>query len=435
MTAGGRKLSLFDLLCLGVNAIVGSGIYLLPGKLAALLGPASILAFLVTGLLSTLIALSFAEVSGRFDRSGGPYVYAREAFGAPVGYLVGWTCWAAAVMSWAAVTRGLLFQLASIHPFFTSPGVPPTLAATSIILLTTINILGVKPGAITTDILTVAKLLPLGLLLVIGLASLSSTRLIPFAPQGYQGLSQASFIAFFAFQGFEVVPVPAGDSTNPTRDAPLAVLISVGVATLLYMAIQLTAVATTPHLAGHGEPLTAMARQLLGPAGALLIAIAAVVSMFGFNAGVALAAPRYLEALATDKLLPAPLAQRHPQRHTPQAAILLTSFATLLLTLGLDFTRLVDLSVIFVAVQYLSTTASVPVLRRRLARKSSTFALPAGPLIPLAGFLAVTALIGSRLMAQDDGRKLILQFAALSALGLVAALPTWIARHLSSPKG
>jgi amino acid transporter len=425
----GRKLTLVDLLCLGVNAIVGSGIFLLPGKLAGLLGPASVLAFAVTGLLSALIALSFAEVSSRFDRSGGPYVYAREAFGGPTGYVVGWTCWAAAVMSWAAVTRGMMMQAATFYPALGGETLAPAVGCATIIALALINTAGVKPGAIVTDVLTVAKLLPLLVLLAVGVSSMSTTRLAPFAPMGFGELPRATFLAFFAFQGFEVVPVPAGDSARPTRDAPLAVLVSVVVATLLYMALQLSAVATTPGIAGHAQPLTAMAMQLLGPAGATMVALAALVSMLGFNAGVALAAPRYIEALSLDGYLPTALGRRHERRDTPQAAILATSGAAAVLTVVLDFTQLVDLSVIFVAVQYLSTTAAVPVLRARRHSPPAKVTLPAGPALPAAGFLAVAMLVALRIGEQSDGPALLLHFGALVAVGVVVALPTVLRRR------
>lgn len=429
MSAERSKLSLFDLLCLGVNAIVGSGIYLLPGQLASLLGPASVLAFGTCGLLSTLIALSFAEVAGRFDRSGGPYVYARAAFGGLVGYMVGWTCWAAAVMSWAAVTRGLLLQLAIFFPSLAAGWPIPVVGTLSIALLAAINIAGVKPGALTTDVLTGAKLLPLLVLLVVGLFSFSTVRLSPFAPQGLGQLPQATFLAFFAFQGFEVVPVPAGDSRHPRRDAPLAVLVSVAAATVLYMAIQLIASATTPELAGSKQPLAAMAQHLLGPAGAQMVALAAIVSMFGFNAGVALAAPRYVEALAQDGYMPAAFGLRHARRGTPGAAILLTSGAAAALTIFLDFSRLVDLSVVFVAVQYLSTTLAVPFLRKRAPDLPRGYTLPFGPLLPLAGFAAVAGLVVLRLAEQAGGAALFVQFLVLLGVGVLAVLPQLLRRR------
>ncbi|MCA9667193.1 MAG: amino acid permease, partial [Myxococcales bacterium] len=330
MTNAGRSLSLFDLLCLGVNAIVGSGIYAFPGLLTGFLGPASFLAFVVAGSVSLLVAFCFAETAGGFERSGGPYVYARTAFGGGTGYIVGWTCWAAALISWAAVSRALLPYLAQLaKPLGT--GATGTAAAVAIVaLMATINYFGVKPGAITTDVLTIAKLLPLFVLTIVGFFKMRFARLSPFAPHGLDKLPRAAFIAFFAYQGFEVVPVPAGESKDPTRNVPLAVVGSLLGATALYVIVQIVAVATTPGLANAKQPLALMGSVLLGGFGGKLVAAAAVISMLGFCSGVALASPRYLEALAQDRFLPPLLARRHARWGTPTYAIALTSGVTAL---------------------------------------------------------------------------------------------------------
>ena len=187
-----------------------------------------------------------------------------------------------------------------------------------------INYVGVKPGAYTLDLLTVVKLIPLVVLLVLGLSSMDADRFVPMAPHGLSALPQAAYLAMFAFQGFEVVPVPAGETRNPQRNAPVALLGSLLVATMLYMGIQLAAVGSTPGLAGAEEPLALMGATLLGEAGARLVASAAVISMVGFCAGVALAGPRYLEALALDGHLPSGLARRHPRFATPSRCVRVT---------------------------------------------------------------------------------------------------------------
>lgn len=412
-----KRLSRFDLLCLGVNAIVGSGIYLLPGVLAGLLGPASILAFALCGLISLLIALCFAELAGRFDRSGGPYLYAREAFGPFWGYLVGWTCWSAAVISWAAVTRGMVLHLGHLVPIFKAPLFAPTVAVGTIALLATINYRGVKPGALTTDTLTVAKLLPLAGLLLVGLQRLDFTQLRPFAPNGFGTLPKATFIAFFAYQGFEVVPVPAGESSNAREDAPFAVITSILVATLLYLALQAAAIGTTRDLAGSTEPLALMATTLFGAAGGHLVAAAATISMLGFSAGVALAGPRYLQPLADDGFLPQVLTRLHPRFGTPHVAVSVTAATTAVLVLVLDFARLVNLSVLFVAIQYLSATLALPVLRRSQGAAPG-FRVPWASLVSLLATVAVIAVFGAGISAEGSF-EMLATFVGLIFLGLL----------------
>jgi basic amino acid/polyamine antiporter, APA family len=417
----GRTLTLFDVLCLGVNAIVGSGIYAFPGQLAGLLGPASFLAFGLCGLIAALIGLCFAEAAARFDRSGGPYVYARAAFGAVPGYLIGWTCWAAALLSWAAVARAIPPYLGQLWPA-AGEGWGSTLAATGIVfVLGGINFFGIRPGALTTDVLTIAKLLPLFVLVGAGLLRRGGPR-GPFAPHGLSKLPRAAFKAFFAFQGFEVVPVPAGETANPRRNAPLAVLGSLAGSTILYMVIQHVAVATTPTLADATQPLAEMGRVLLGAVGSEMVAAAAVISMLGFCAGVAFAGPRYVEALAADGDLPAAIAARHARFGTPHLAILLTTSLTAALVVLLDFGRLVDLSVLTVSVQYLATCVAIPVLRWRHPERGA-FRLPGGPLIPIAA-CAVTIWLASH-----AGRVELVTFASLLAVGIVPALTARLVRR------
>jgi len=406
-----RPLSGIDVLCLGINAIVGSGIYAFPGLMAQQLGSASFLAFGLCGLMSALVGLCFAEASGMFDRSGGPYLYAQTAFGPFIGYLVGWSCWVAAVMSWAAVARALPPYAGHLWPALGTGAGATVLAVALTLGLGLVNYFGVKPGAYTTDLLTVAKLVPLGVLVVVGLRAPA----IPgagFAPHGLSALPQAALSAFFAFQGFEVVPVPAGETRNPRRLAPLAVLGSLAAATLLYVAVQWTATRSTPGLAGSKEPLALMGQHLLGSIGGRMVALAAVISMLGFCAGVALAGPRYLEPLSADGHLPRALASRHPRRDTPYLAILTTTLATCALVVFLNFGELVNLSVLTVSVQYLVTCIGVVVLRVRRPELARGFTVPLGPVIPL---LAVAVVIW---LAAQARLSELLSFGAVLAVGL-----------------
>lgn len=408
-----KQLNLFDVLCLGTNAIVGSGIYVFPGTLAAQLGPASPLAFGVCGALCCVIGLCFVEAAGMFGRSGGPYVYTDEAFGPMPGYLVGWTCWAAAVLSWAAVANAIPPYLGHLlpAPLQAFPAVAVVVGIT--VALGAINYTGVKPGAYILDLLTVIKLLPLLVLLGLGLAATRTARLVPFAPLGLGALPKSTYLAMFAFQGFEVVPVPAGETRSPRKTAPVALIGSLLISTLLYMGLQLAAVGSTPDLAGAEEPLALMGRTLLGEAGAKLVAAAAVVSMVGFCAGVALAGPRYLEALALDRHLPQGLARRHPRFATPSRCVLLTTGVSAALAFVLDFNRLVDLAVLTVGAQYLATSLAIPALRRKMPQLGRAFRLPGGPLIPLCS-VAVTLWFGAQASLME-----LAWFSGLVGVGVV----------------
>ena len=392
---------------------MGSSIFLFPGKLAALLGPASIAAFALTALALAPVALCFAEASSTRDRAGGPSLYAQEAFGPAAGFSIGWLCWITEIVSWAAVASGLATYAAPFWPSLSGPGAAKAAAGLSIAVLAGLNLLGAKPGARVSTTLTAAKLLPLLAVALAGLPLLwrsSFAPLLPFAPRGWSALPRSCFLAYFAFSGFEVVPVPAGEARAPRRDAPFAVLASLALVAVLYALVQAAALAAVPGLAGSPRPLADAGRALFGPAGESLIAAGALVSMLGFTAGCALGGPRYLVALGEEGHLPQVFARGAARTGAPYAAILLTAAAALVAALLLDFDRLVDFGSVVIGAQYLATCLSVLADRRR-GRKPE-FRAPGGPLIPLTG-VAATLWLG----AQGGWRQL-----AAAALCLAAGL-------------
>ncbi|MBI3564033.1 MAG: amino acid permease [Elusimicrobia bacterium] len=388
-----RPLTRLDLTAMGVNAIVGSSIFLFPGKLAALLGPASIAAFLLTGLALAPVALCFAEASSSRDRPGGPSLYAQEAFGPWAGFSIGWLCWVTEVVSWAAVASGLAVYAAPFAPRLAGPVAGKAVAAASIALLAAVNLRGAKPGARVSTALTAAKLLPLAAVALGGLALLykgGAAPLRPFAPKGWSALPGACFLAYFAFQGFEVVPVPAGEARAPERDAPFAVLTSLALAAVLYALVQAAALAAVPGLAASERPLADAGLALFGPAGERLIAAGALVSMLGFTAGCALGGPRYLVALAEEGHLPKLLARPSERTGAPAAAVLTTAAVSAAAALALDFDRLIDFGNVVIGAQYLATCASVLADRRR--GRASAFVAPGGAAVPALAILATLRL-------------------------------------------
>ena len=404
-----RPLGALDAACLGVNSIIGSSLFLFPGALAALLGPASIVVFGVVALCLLPVGLCFAECSSRFSGHGGAYLYAREAFGGRAGFAMGWLCWVSSVLAWSAVAVGTSVYLGEFGARFASPAFTKLLAAAVIIGLGILNYRGVKLGARVSNFFTAAKLIPLALLVAACLPKLSAARFAPFWPHGWRPLGPACFLAYFALQGFEVVPAPAGEVERPERTIPLALLGSLVGSALLYVVVQAAALGACPALAGAERPLSLAAQAVFGHAGAAFIAVAAVISMTGFNAGCALGGPRYLTALAEDGQLPRGLAETHPRFGTPARAVLATSAAALAAALLLDFNRLVDFSNIVICAQYIGTCVAVPLLRRGNVPAAS-FRVPGGWTFPLLG-VASTLWLG----AQGGLRELGWTLAAMAA--------------------
>ena len=196
-----RPLKFRDIFCLGLNAIVGSGIFLFPGVMAAEAGPAAVLAFLVCGALLITVALCYAELGGMFSANGASYLYAREAFGAETGFGVGLITWAASVLSWAAVASMLASHLGYFHPVFSSAAGTKAVAAASILFFAAVNYRGVVPGAWTVNALTAAKILPLAAFVAAGIYRIQPENFRPFfAPEPRFGY--AVFLALWTLQVF-----------------------------------------------------------------------------------------------------------------------------------------------------------------------------------------------------------------------------------------
>lgn len=390
-----RAISRWEIVGLSVNDVVGSGVYLLPAAAAALLGPTSVWAVILAGLAVGLLVLCFAEASSYFDEPGGAYLYTREAFGRFVGFEVGWMTWLARIASVASLVNGLALATAHLWPEVET-GWPRALLITgSLLLLTWINVVGVKEGARTAVVLVIAKMLPLVLFIVAGVFFVDWSRVTAFEAPPRANLGEATLLLLFAYAGFENTPAAAGEYKNPQRDVPFALLTMILIITLLYTAVQVVALGTLPGLAASGSPLAEAAGVFLGDWGALLLTFGAIVSILGNVSNTTLMGPRYLFALADDGFGPRGLARVHPRYHTPANAIIIQSAIALVLALSGTFVQLAMLSIVARLATYIGTAAAVPVLRRRFGHRPGGFRLPGGPLIPIAALLLTGAFLAS----------------------------------------
>lgn len=381
-----KKISVFDTLCLGINAIIGSGIFLFPGLLAAEAGPASILAFLVCGMLLISVALCYAELGSIYSRNGGSYVFAKEAFGPIPGFGVGWISWVTAIFSWAAVANAVSSYLGYFHPLFGTYLAGKFVAVILMAGFGAVNYRGIKPGARVVNVLTVAKVLPLLLFVLAGSFFINGAHYRPFWGTGSGSFSYAVFLALWALQGFETTPIPSGESQNPQKAVPIAALGSLIFCTCIYVLIQAVAVGVYADLGSSGtRPLAEACARFLGPAGGSIMALGAVISMIGYNAGNALGSPRFLSALAEDRLLPGRLAALHPRFLTPSGSILITTVLACIAALFFNFDSLVALSNVAVVTQYLSTCSALLWLRHTQPGLKRPFRTPYGTAVALSG--------------------------------------------------
>lgn len=404
-----RELGAFTCLALGLTTIVGSGIFALPPKLASTLGPLSFLAFLGAALVVTLIGLMAAEAAGTTDRHGGAYQYARMAFGPRAGFTVAWLALVNNMISWATVSLALVKLLDVLRPGLGSGRNAQWIATAQIVFFGLLNIRGARPGAAVSNVLTVSKLVPLSLFVLVGLLAFDPGRFQGGAAQlaaaGATGLAAAIYRCIFAAGGFEHIGVIAGEVKDPRRMIPKAVILAIAGSSVLYALVQIAAVSAVPDLAQIAPrnapgslalPLAAQqaAARLAGPAlGALaylVLLCGAVISMTGYCAGAAIISPRYIFALAQDGFLPRALV-RLSSRGTPVAAILTTNAVTIAAVWTLDWLTLLDASVLFSLVQHCATTLSAWRLRR-VVPAEGRFVAPGGPLLPLLALGAVAAL-------------------------------------------
>ncbi|WP_338863955.1 APC family permease [Myxococcus stipitatus] len=379
-----RAVSRWELVGFSINDVIGSGVYLLPAAAAASLGSASTGAVVLAGLAVLLLVLCFAEAASYFDKPGSAYLYTREAFGELVGFQVGWMTWLARVASVASLSVGFSRALGYLWPS-AKEGVGQSLAiAIPLLVLTAINIIGVKGGARTAVFLAVTKTVPLLIFIGVGLFFVSTPLATSVAPRADGNLGETVLLLLFAYAGFENTAAPAGEFKNPRRDVPFALVVQIGVVTLIYTAVQWVALGTLPGVVESKTPLADAAARFLGGWGGMLMTVGGVLSILGTNSNTVLAGPRYLYALARDGFGPAVLATLHPRFRTPMAAILLQTGIALPLAFSGSFELLATLSVVARLATYFGTAVAVPVLRRKLQQPANAFRIPGGPVIPVA---------------------------------------------------
>ncbi|MGH8496972.1 MAG: APC family permease [Gammaproteobacteria bacterium] len=390
-----RVVSRWQIVALSINDVIGSGVYLLPAAAAMLLGSASVLAVPAAGLCVLLVVLCFAEAGSLFDRPGSGYVYTRAAFGELVGFEVGWMTWVARVASAAGLSAGFAQALTAIWPGADTGAGRAAAITVPLLVLTAINIAGVKHGARTAVVLVVGKVLPLLFLIAIGLFAMRWDAFLPVPAPEYESLGEAALLLLFAYAGFENTAAAAGEFKDPRRDVPFALLIMIGTVTVIYTLIQLVSLGLVPNLPESATPLAEAAGGLIGPAGVWLLTIGAVLSILGTNNNTVLAGARYLFALGESRRMPVVFAGVHPRFRTPWIALITQTAVALPLALSGTFVELAALSVIARMATYIGTAAAVPVLRRRMPITPRTVRLPGGPTIPIAALLVCLALLSS----------------------------------------
>lgn len=379
-----RVISRWEIVALSVNDVVGSSIYvILPVATAALLGPASIWAIVAAGLAVVMLVLCFAEAASHFDKAGAAYLYTRTAFGDFVGFEVAWMTWIAKLSTVSSLAAFVPRVVGYLIPAANTGAGTLITSLVSIVLLTTLNLTGVKEGARAAVILTWGKLLPLALFVIVGFFFVKWDRVLPMPMPSGANFNKAALLLLFAYAGFENIAAPAGEFKNPRRDIPFALIVMITSVTAIYALVQLVAIGTIADLNASKTPLADSMRTMIGPVGGLILTIGAILSVLGTMNNTILAGPRYLYALAERGVLPAVLKKVHPRFHTPHVAILTQSTIAAFLVLLGGAETIAELSIIARLATYVGTAAAVPILRRKMPPREGGLRLPGGPIIPI----------------------------------------------------
>lgn len=421
------KFSLFEATLYGINVVLGTGILLLPRDIYENIGPASIVAMIFSALLVFLLALCFAEVAGYVSKNGGAYAYAKVAYGDRTAFVIGILSWFTVTTVWGTTSSGLADLLGNIFPFV--QGKETLFAIIFILIFTALNLGGLKMAKTFSNIVTVSKLLPFILVGAIGIAffygGYQDGNWTPFVQVPNEmsfgtALATTAMTVFYAFVGFESLPIIGGEVKDSKRNMPKAIIISLSIVTVLYVLL----IGTTISILGGDLMTTSTPIQdafaiMVGDWGYWFVNIAAIISLVGLCAGDSIHSPRLLESIAEDSVLPEIVSRRN-ESGTPYMSILFTAAVALIMVLTGSFEELAALSVVFYFFQYIPTCLAIYFLRKKQANgeldaefsNEGQFKLKGGMTIP------VIAIIVSFWMILSDN----LMHAITATVGIIVAL-------------
>lgn len=405
------KFGFWSIVLLGINAIIGSGIFLLPNQAYSLVGVFSLVVIVFDMVLATCMALCFAELSGLFKKNGGPYVYAKAAFGDFVGFEVGFMKAAVSIIAWATMANGFVTALASIWPLAGQEITKKIIIIVLIGVLAIVNIMGVNISRTVNNVVTIGKVLPLIIFIAIGIFFINGGNFTPlFLNETYQEgtFGAAALVIFYAFVGFESIASAAEDMDNPDKNLPRAIVVIMIIVSIIYVLIQTVSIGILgADLAKSTTPVAQAAAKFIGSGGGLLVTAGTLVSIGGVNMAASFLTPRNIVAMADDKLLPSVLS-KYNKRGTPYAAIIFSAVLAMLIAVSGTFTQLAAISVVSRFTQYVPTCLAVIILRKKNPEKQSPLRIPFGPVIPI-----VSVIVSMWLITQSSMDKIIIGLGGL----------------------
>lgn len=370
-----RELTLFDITCLVIGSIVGADIFIASGIAAGLIGPASIFVWLAAGLLATAIAVCFARCAVLYPRVGGPYAWVSTAFGRFWGFMSGWSLWLAEWSALAVFPVAFTLYLKFFFPLTWAQDV--AVKGLLILFLTATNWFGIRAAGKSNDVLTLAKLAPLLLFVIAGLVFVVKQPAVfvsnyqPLLPLGFGGFGAALALIFWAYAGFELASIPAGEVRNPGKTIPKAIMLGMAIVMAFYLSINVFVYGAMPwsELAREGTPLVAAGRELfnvagIGVAGVIILVIGALLSVSGSDESGTIGTSRLSYAMAADGMFPRFFAKLHPKYRTPYLGIIVQNSTAFIAAVIGGIIGLISFSVFCMAVAYVATILAYMRFRR-----------------------------------------------------------------------
>jgi len=388
-----REIGVWGLASNSINIIVGAGIFILPVIVAEKLGTGSIWAYLICGFLMIFIMLCFAEIGTMITRTGGSYSYIETAFGKYIGFLTtNIFIFGAAIMANAAVANGLADTLAYFSPLFKLEWVRISFFALMFGGLAFFNVRGVRNAIMIVKFNTIAKLVPLIMIALLGWFFMTPAQPSVSASNFSGDIGEISLILLFAFVGAETALNVSGEIKNPEKTIPKGIMLSMLIVVVLYILIQITVqgILGASITEFRNAPLAEAGRRMFGAVGAYVVLIGATFSMFGNISGMVLNMPRILFASARDKVLhPQALARVHPVFKTPYIAIIVYAVLGFIFASIGEFKQLAMLSSASYLLIYLGVVLAMVWFRIRKSLGRASYRVPAGYVIPLISVLTI----------------------------------------------
>ncbi len=424
-----RGISRWDLTAIVINTVIGAGIFGLPSKVANLVGSYSIVAFFLCSIIIAFVVLCFAEVSSRFRATGGAYIYTKEAYGSFIGFEVGWLFWITRFTAFAANCNLLVSYLGFFYEPVTIGIFRTFIIALVVFGLTFINIVGVRESVKTTNILTIGKLIPLFLFIVVGVFFIQPENFVFTATPEMDVFANAILVLIYAFVGFESAVIPAGEMKDPKKNAPFALMMAIGIIVAFYILIQVVSIGTLPELADSERPLADAALKFVGIWGAAFIVIGALVSILGnLNVGL-LATTRLMFAMAEQRDIPQILAKLHTKFKTPYISIIITSIGIFIFTVYSNFLEALTISTVTRIIVYGMTCIALPIFRYRKNAPEAGFIAPLGILASIISLILLGWLMFSVKMSD------LIQVAAALVVGALIYLLSNLGQKRTPPAG